>query len=88
MNGLNGAMCNLSSLFLFNTLTDFPGLEVNNSKNSSTFSKICEDQALHDILGFAVTKLNHLLPWSPNHWEKKSFNQCWKLIQPIEALLS
>lgn len=51
-------VCTLSSLFLFNTLTDFPGLEVNNSKNSSTFSKICEeDQALHDILGFTVTKL-------------------------------
>ena len=67
----------------------FSGLEVNASKSSSTFSKVCaENQSLHNILGYTVKSLPITYLGLPITGKKKSFGQCWKLIQSIEALLA
>jgi len=68
----------------------FSGLEISISKSSITFSKECEDNLeLQGILGFTPKKLpiNYLLGLSITE-KKKSYNQCWKHIQPIENLLT
>lgn len=60
----------------------FSILEVNTQKSTVTFSKVCEDNSeLHNILSFPH--------WKPlDTGKKKSFNKCWKLIQPIKNILS
>lgn len=68
--------------------TIFSGLEcIDTTKSSITFSKMCEDNSeLQEIIGFKCKKLPISYLWFPIT-VKKSFNQCWKLVQPIEDLL-
>lgn len=74
---------------ILSEFTLFSGLKRNIQKSLATFSKVCEeDQKLHDIVGFAPKKLPNFHLGLQIISKKKSYNQCWKLIQPIENLLS
>lgn len=79
----------LNGIKSLNFFSKFSCLEVNNNESLPTFSKVCEeDLDIQDILGFAAKKLPISYLGFPITGKKKSFNQCFKLIQPIEALLS
>lgn len=68
--------------------SQFSGLEVNASKNSTNFNKIYEENTdLHNILGYIVKKLP-ITYLGLLISGKKSFNECCKLIQPIENHLA
>lgn len=68
-------------------LSSFTGLEVNKTKSSVTFSKICEGNIdLQNTLGFQVKQFPKMYLGTLIFGKKKTYNQWWKLIQPIDRL--
>lgn len=66
----------------------FTGPEVNKNKSSTTFSKVFQgNPELQNIIGFIVKQLYITYLGLPISGKKKTKNQCWNLIQPIEKLL-
>lgn len=64
-------------------------LGIDRQKSSVILSKICEGiPTLQNILGFTVGELHISYLSLPITGQKFFYNQCWKLIQPIENLLS
>lgn len=64
--------------------SSYSGLGINSARSIMSLSKVCaEDQSLQNILGFSIIPLLGL----PITGKKKFYNHCWKLIQPIEAML-
>lgn len=74
---------------ILNSFSKFSELSINSQKSSMIFSKICENSNdLQQILNFPVSKLPITYLDVPITRKKKAYNQCWKLIQLIEAMLA